>query len=288
MKNKSILLIIAASFLLGCSGERPYTSYQYDGLKGNVKSIFSYVYEAESRFGKIEKGNLIDNFDMPYWIGIEPACYAEYNNDGNLVKKTTYLKDGELAGITEYEYVDGKTSLIRESGSDGEIYYCSKYTYEKGKLVGIASSSSYDKRNGREHHYSFENGKVTADSIFTNGELASIVNYLSNNEDSIVTVEKDVNGKEISRFYQSMGKYRRPLMIESTYANGSDFNGYKMQFTYNEDGWETLVKRDEPNEDCKVIKFEYIEFDNKGNWTSRAIYANGELVALEENTIEYF
>lgn len=288
MKNKSIFLLIAASILIGCSGDRNYTSYQFDGLKGNVKSIFSYVYEAESRFGKIEKGDLIDDFDMPYWAGIEPACMAEYNKDGNLIKKSSYMKNGELANATEYEYIENNVSLIRSTGNDGEVYYYTKYTYKNGQIVDLETLSSYEKNQGKTHHFSFDNGKVASDSIFINGEFASVVNYLSNNEDSIVTSEKDVNGKEISKFSQIMGDYRRPLVVVSSYAPGSEFTGYKMQLTYNENGWETLIKREESGEESESIKFEYIELDNKGNWVSRAIYKDGKLEALEERLIEYF
>ena len=58
--NKNLFIVVSIICFTACSKANQKTTLQYEGLKGKVKSTFSYCYEAKSRFGKIEKGIIMN------------------------------------------------------------------------------------------------------------------------------------------------------------------------------------------------------------------------------------
>lgn len=278
---KRIVYIIIVSFIL-ISCDKNVTTLQSEGLKGKVKSTFTYCYEAESRFGSIEKGNIILGHEFPYWSDIEPAFKAEYNKEGNIVKRTTYTRKGEIDGAQIYEYDNSRFLSICVYGNDGEVTYSQKYYYQNGKLVDYESFSVYDKAHNFSHRYGIEDDEIVLDSVFVGNELRSITSIQDN-----LHIMVDANGNEISRFIQELDEYNRPLRLESINQEGSNFSDYIRLFDYNENGW-LLCESEEMKGKVEKISYEYIDLDNMGNWISRAVYLDEKLKAIEERTIEYY
>lgn len=275
-------LTIAAIVFISCSNSSKINFLTSMGLKGDVKSTFTYCYEAESRFGSIEKGDIIRGYEFPYWSDIEPASKVEYNKEGNIVKRTTYTKNGEINGTQIYEYDNSRFLSICVYGKDGEVTYSQKYYYQNGKLVDYESFSVYDKVHNYSHRYGIEDDKIILDSVFVGNELRSITSIQDN-----LHIMVDANGNEISRFIQELDECNRPLRLESINQEGSNFSDYIRSYTYNENGW-LLSESEEIKSKMEKISYEYIDLDNMGNWISRAIYIDEKLKAIEERTIEYF
>lgn len=282
--NKN-LFFVAVSILCftACSKTNQKTTLQYEGLKGQVKSTFSYCYEAKSRFGKIEKGGIVQISALPEWSDLYPAYQREYNSDGNIIKKSTYFKNGETNHITTWEYIGDKIASMYIYGYEGNILYSEKYSYDRGKLVDYEKSISYDKHHNITHRYEIDNGKVVADSSFVKGELSSITLFNDDNKFIHVSTKIDTEGNEIYKLIDTKDKFGRTIKYE---WRDSSWKGIQCNI-YNEVGWITSITREEDGE-IKELVFDYQGYDTIGNWLSRVIYIDGELKALEERTIEYY
>lgn len=285
-KNLFIVAVLIMCFT-ACSKTNQKNTLQYDGLKGQVKSTFSYCYEAKSRFGKIEKGDIVRASVLPEWSNLYPAYQMEYNSDGNIMKILTYFKNGETDEVTTYEYIGEKITSICTYDDEGNIWYTAKYSYNRGKLVDYETSQSYDKHHGIIHRYAIVNGEIVADSSFVKGELSSITFYNNDNMFTHISTTIDTEGKEIDKIINTKDKSGRTIELEFVTSERSSFVGYSMQYAYNDIGWITSIIREESGK-IKELVFDYQGYDKIGNWISRVIYIDGELEALEERKIEYY
>lgn len=282
--NKNLFLV-AVSILCftACSKMNQKTTLQYEGLKGQVKSTFSYCYEAKIRFGKIEKGDIVQTSILPEWSNLYPAYQREYNSDGNVIKISTYFQSGETYHVTTYEYLGHEIASLCIYNNDGDVLYSRKFTYKNGKLVALETSQLYDRNHGITHKYKIDNGELVVDSCFVKGELSSITQY-KDNKFTHISTEIDTMGNEIFKLIDTKDKFGRTIKFE---CRGSSRNEYSIQYIYNEEGWISSINREEDGEIIKLV-FDYLEYDKIGNWISRGIYIDGELEALEERTIEYY
>lgn len=282
-KNLFIVAVLIMCFT-ACSKTNQKNTLQYEGLKGQVKSTFSYCYEAKCRFGKIEKGDIARTSVLPEWSNLYPAYQREYNSDGNITKISTYFQDGETYKVTKIEYIGDKIASICTYDYEGNILYSEKYSYNRGKLMDYEKSLYYDKHHDITHKYEIVNNKVVADSSFVKGELSRITLYNDDNEFTHVSTTIDTEGNESDKSIITKDKFGRTIKIE---CRGNSWEGYLMQNTYNEVGWISSIIREESGK-IKELVFDYQGYDKIGNWISRVIYIDGELEALEERKIEYY
>ena len=95
----------------------------------------SKCYEATERFGEVEKMNIIEYYDSEYEIPLHPAYLAEYNEEGNVVKFTTYDEDGERLTVVKSEYIGNNQVAQSAYDSDGKVYYSWKLEVNTDKVV---------------------------------------------------------------------------------------------------------------------------------------------------------
>ena len=89
---KQLLIFVAVLSLFTACGTKSddFNSLSCDGLKGNVISVKTMCYNAKERFGEAEKLRMLYYYHSNYQLSLFPAYLEEYNEDGNIVKMTTY------------------------------------------------------------------------------------------------------------------------------------------------------------------------------------------------------
>jgi len=117
MMKKTGWLLLAASFLSSCSGNRGDLG-DYE-LKGKVKSVFQRTYKAESKFGEWVEGEADngDGFsDLDYFFNFKVGFdekglyeyyehyFVSYNGDLRLSIKTIPVRENDMVvEISRYE-----------------------------------------------------------------------------------------------------------------------------------------------------------------------------------------
>ena len=285
MKHSLTLLVLFVALIAqSCSNEKIENDWTRDNLQGKVLSYSEFSYEAENRFGNIEKGERNRQFSIgtdhqiKYDEKGNEIEYNRYNSDGSLdykftykydekgnkIEENSYNSDGSLARKWTYKY-DEKGNIIEgnEYYSDGSLDSKNTYKYdEKGnKLEGNSynSEGSLDSKN--TYKYDEKGNKLEGNSYNSEGSL-----------DSKWTYKYDEKGNEIEgNGYNSDGS------LEFKYTAKYDEKGNKTQVNdYNSDG--SLNSK-------KTYKY---QFDKQGNWIKRIEFTNGIPEYILERQYEYY
>lgn len=283
MKN-TIFAVIAVLLCTGCSNVKKPTTLQRKGIKGKVKSILSYCYSAEQRFGKIEKGGLVDDF--PYWLNIPTASLMEFNENGYKQRETSYNQNGEIDKVATYEYIGNIISSMCLYDQYSDTIYAYQNKIKNGEIVEHKVYSHYDNTFGITHEFEIQDGLIVTDKKYKKGKISSITYNTFNNGYIVEAKDMNANGVELSKYSFSRDKLGRELSIEYWNSENND-NNFQMINTFNNEGW-IVTQNIKDGKDVEEYSYEYIEKDKKGNWISRLIYQNGKPKAIEERTIEYY
>jgi hypothetical protein len=57
--NKHLLFLILFNLLFSCSSKNATNDLEEMNLKGNIKSVATFMFDAEEKFGVVEKGKPI-------------------------------------------------------------------------------------------------------------------------------------------------------------------------------------------------------------------------------------
>jgi hypothetical protein len=285
MKHNFIILS-ALLILVACNNSKDLNSWSCDGLSGKVKTLMSKCYKATERFGEVEKMDMIEYYDSECEIPLHPAYLAEYNEEGNVVKFTTYDEDGERLSVVKSEYIGNNQVAQNAYDSDGENYYYWKYVFENGIPNKCELYSKYSSKKDEYRDIVFDgllmkSFNIYKDSVFdsftertyyknlvshsTSKDADGNVKYEYTNEwtpdGKLLHMESRTNGKkELEKIY-TYDKNGHPLTFDK---NGNWYNG-EAHYT-----------------------FKYLSYDKHGNWISRVIYSNDKAYLVEERTIEYY
>lgn len=128
--EKGISLIIFLSLSILSINAQCFIYYRYDfknvsdldkrDLKGKIEIVTFSHYEVNNSFGEISKGN--------------KKCEQEvlFNEDGTVNKITEYDSNGEIEDVDIYEYENGEIKLISHYNEEGNLV--SKTAYIKDGL----------------------------------------------------------------------------------------------------------------------------------------------------------
>ena len=97
-KMKFAIIIVVAILTQSCSNQKTENDWTRDGLQGKVLSFSEFSYEAEERFGQIEKGN---RKRKDFW---ENDVQYKYDEKGNKIEENRYESDGSLDNKWTYKY----------------------------------------------------------------------------------------------------------------------------------------------------------------------------------------
>ena len=138
--KKIILILFVSITFYSCDKKNSLSELN---LKGNVESVVESTYEAEEKFGDIEKDEFEYSFKQEFnedgnkfeetWYDEEGELTSkwkfEYDDDGNQIEETQYKEEGELAARWKYKY-DDDGNLVEETWYYEEGELPDKYEYK--------------------------------------------------------------------------------------------------------------------------------------------------------------
>ena len=320
MKIINLPLILLALTLVSCSSNviKDYEENLLfiNNINGCVESILSETFEAEDKFGEIQKGDpATPNFYLPINSIISGNSFYEFTKQGKLktIKneskyysyRSTFDYD-DSGNIVEqnYEYDDTKP-VYREDGKVLKGPHITKFKIEKDKIV---SSITYDEE-GEKYRTSdivFEGDLIK--EIVSKDEKGTLINKIKYSyENGIQTqslynkegkltqqYKRDIDGRTLESYLSYSDKktqfiYKEGIVfpVEIKIYEDNDISG-KMYLSFDEKHNITEIKEiDEDGEIDTKYSFTY-KFDDNGNWIEQATYEDEELEYITTRNIEYY
>lgn len=235
------------------AAKRQTTDAQDDGLNGRVKSV---VEEREGLTG-IEKP-----------VGRRTSLFADFDEQGNYLRRVYFEYRGKPYGVTVYGYIDGARASLSSSVSFGD----------EDRVVPLNAKVKEEVKTKPDPRYEFKYEYKYADGKLV--EMQMIRN----------------TGEKGMRYVYSYKRNQREYLA----YNDDDELNQKYLYTLDDKGnnIETIafnVRQAEPAINGKY-RYKYQAFDKQGNWTKRTTseieIENGrELekpLAIEYRTITYY
>jgi hypothetical protein len=246
----------------------------------------SKCYEAKERFGEVEKMNIIEYDDFEYGIPLLPAYLAEYNEEGNVVKFTTYNVDGERLTVVKREYIGNNQVTLNEYDSDGEVCYSWKLEVNNDKVVDCIQFNKHKIGNKVDSDFEFDGYLIKAYNTYEDSVLISRTENKFYKNRLSESISKDPNGNVTYQHNQEWTEAGQLIYQKCTFE-GEDKLIINCEYD-NEDRLVKYTRRGEWSSRDANYTFKYTSFDKYGNWLSRVIYSNDKAYIVEERTIEYY
>ena len=285
MKHTLTLLVLFVALIAqSCSNEKIENDWTRDNIQGKVLSYSEFSYEAENRFGNIEKGERNRQFSIEYDHQIK------YDEKGNEIEYNGYNSDGSLDFKYTYKY-DEKGNKIEENfyHSDGSL--ARKWTYkydEKGnKIEGNEYNSDGSLDSKKTYKYDEKGNKIEENEYNSDGSL-----------DFKYTYKYDEKGNKIEEnFYHSDGSLARKWTYKydekGNKIEGNEYNSdgsldSKKTSKYDEKGNEIEYNGYNSDGSLNSKKTYKYQFDKQGNWIKRIEFTNGIPEYILERQYEYY
>jgi hypothetical protein len=284
--KRNIIILSALLILAACNNSKDLNSWSCDGLSGKVKTLMSKCYEATERFGEVEKMNIIEYYDSEYEIPLHPAYLAEYNEEGNVVKFTTYNEDGERLTVVKSEYIGNNQVAQSAYDSDGKVYYSWKLEVNNDKVVNYTQFNEHKIGNKVDSDFEFDGYLIKAYNTYEDSVLISRTENKFYKNRLSESIRKDINGNVTYQQNQEWTEAGQ-LIYQKCTSEGEDKLIINCEYD-NEDRLVKYTRRGEWSSRDANYTFKYTSFDKHGNWLSRVIYSNDKAYIVEERTIEYY
>lgn len=187
--------------------------YIYDD-KGNLIEEINYFSENEiaerKTYVRDDKGTVSEAF-IHYQDDTKDRINYEYDEKGNLIKKTTINEDGEVESEETFEYQNGKL-IVKELKEFGNVTGREEYEYdESGKIVqqtitgdeedGTIVNTFDEKGNINGHLRYNQHDKLIGKSVYSFDEKGNMTGIVEETpyEKNISVLEYDENGNLISQ-----------------------------------------------------------------------------------------
>ena len=279
-----------------------------ENIKGNVKIIYTYRYDAIENFGEVEKGSGFLKKKLTFDEDGKQTEEIRYNSNGNIEKKKkwAYNRDGSLIEFKRYT-----KEILRDHR---------KFKYNSNNKLIEKLKIKSDGSLGSKYVYKYNSeGKMVESQIFI-GLARGFKNIYKYNENGTVRENNQYNCYGV---FHSKETYlydtNKHLIMRNTFAENGRQNE-KWVWKRNEDGFETFVKdngywnsykeytlsffRNTLNDILSLVyiseegsetnSYSYI-YDNQNNWTQKISYKLlnifGDIkkpLSIVERKIEYY
>ena len=256
---KSIIAINLLILLLSSCTQFKSDDYKELNLKGKVKSVKSKKFEAEEKFGEVQRSYPTD---------------ADENNELDMLSNSLIEFDelGKSVAISNF-YRNG--SLLSKMVVDG--LNINMYD-EEGNLTGVLKSD--------EEHFPKEVNIYDA-----SGELIEKSKYTYNDEKLLV--EEQTYDEKGTLIRKEVHEYISDLLSRKTiserkvyYSSYGDMYEIEKSYKYN-DNKDVTEQEVTKRGNVTTYTFEY-EYDDKNNWIKRIQYRNNKPKAIVEREIVYY
>lgn len=197
-------------------------------------------------------------------LGVITSC-SDSNNDwskeGLKGKVASYTEINDLAKNNSGEWVVNSESVNYE-----------KVEFDKDG-VSKGSSFYFDNNLAGSRRFEKKDGKTIKEFFYIgDGELFSIIDYSYLPGDKVEIITSSGNGvvDAIATEY-----YKNNQIVMSEHRDGVDKSKIKFTMNYEYDKNHNVVKSkfiDLETNEIYISEFEYLSFDDKGNWTKRIEY----------------
>jgi len=248
MKN-SILLALCVFLFFSCSNDKP-TSWEYFNLKGKVSEL-------------VEKEH--DEF-------LNNASYDVENDSPGNFNKTKFTESGEYIGQEIYDY-------------KGELEISIIHSFEGDKVMDMKQYDNEGKLFSRTD-FNHKNGNPIGGKQY-DGE-GSYQGYSEMKYDGHFVIESIHYDKEDNVQFKMQQKFKNRKVVErrTNFIRGNDET--VQTFEYNKDGFMTKVTTKRGEKESTEDYFEFIDFDEQGNWTKRITKENEKVTKVTTREIKYF
>ena len=283
---KHIFIIFAALFLFVACGTQSdeFNSLSSHGLKGNVMSVKTMCYYAKERFGEAEKLRMLYYYHSNYQLPLFPAYLEEYNEDGNIVKMTTYNEDGIRQSLVKYEYMGNNQIALESFDSTGELNYSYKTEFENGIPIHRVSFEKH-KSGTTEKDFEFEGTRIKSYNTYNDTVLISRTenSFYKNKLSESITIDTAEN-----IIQQQHTKWTEAGQLLNHKIISDGIEKVVINCDYNSEGF--LAQYTSIGDWCSEANytFKYTSFDKQGNWIERVIYSKEKVCYMEQRIIEYF
>ena len=287
---KKLFPLFVCLLLFSCAEKKKVKNdLTRNNYKGSVKSVCDRTYMAYDTT-KVEKGKLM-NIDSD-----------KYNPAGYEILYNNYLNGKQLNHQGIYKY-DSHNNIIEEDRFDLNLYDTSqplnvpvtkiyKYTYkfnDEGNITRkiVTINDVFDERV--EYTLDDDGQEIENKEYHSGDSLFAQTKNIYGPDGSCI--EKDIyrlGGKVTDKsviFYDDKGNEQQILRYKG------DSLESKVSFQYDDKGNNTddLSYGFIPGEQLPSVRHRvYNSFDSKGNWLSMTFYARGNILWIEERTIEYY
>ena len=277
-----MLLTVLFFFSCGKPLHQEKDTYSYE-VKGKVKHLSTFHYEAKESKGEIVRGKTQRNGETDYTIS--------FNRHGYVTLAYFYGKNDSL-----------DVKLIRNLDKYNHCLGETRYNYKDVKLY--ESIWSYDEKRNN----------IDRTSVLTDGSVFTYANLHYNDKGQLIA-RKDLRQKNSNAFDSLAWKYdnKGRQIVEEKYNNyghisthtfeylGNRKKANKIRFynhahelksyvdiTYN--AYDLISEAIQFSTDSTVLaKLEnHYEYDDKKNWIKKVSYLNGSPNTYQERTIVYF
>ncbi len=256
MKTDYIISVLLTAVCLAACSPQNRTDATAMKLHGQVKSVRTYSYEADEKFGEIIKG---EKSGFSYGILFNQSgtmrewnLYDEFL--GELVSKEIYADKSE----------EGKPECCLYNFA-GELTgtYVSSYDSKGNRTERCCYNSEGELERKLIFSYDSQENQVIHENVYKSGILFS---------KSILSYDSDGN------------------MIESCHYNSQGDLKQKSIYSYDKKGNMIECFQYDSNENLELKEFYTYEFDSEGNWIQQITFRGEERLPqiVTERIIEYY
>lgn len=251
---------------------------QINNLKGAIKTINEYHFDATMKYGELIKNKEINHYKF------------DFNKEGFVKEWSKFVKH-KMYVTQQYEYENGQCITKIEYDSDGSLLSRTEYTYNEQGYCIKEKIVNHDKNSVDNYIYSYNNNgniaeikssntnyKIEKSFLYKENKL-TIKNFLGSQ------IEYEINNKnEVTKI-----TIKEPVKI---FLFKKMFKNEDMTFAYNHNG--DLVKDnqkwyddEDPNyfeeQNCNYV----YTYDINNNWIKMDCTIGDEYMIIERE-IEYY
>lgn len=286
-KDLTLLFCAALIFCSSCSTSPHHvkTSWEFDDLKGEVKTLKTITYNVIDTLGEVTKGEIVDN--------VYGSILINYNSKGDWIEYRSYTPTGKNKWA-EIPAFDKKGNMVERcdytfSESDSTLDRRYRYKYDnKRNLTNTFLYNASDSLIWKRTYLYNDKGKETeicnynATNSLTWKVVCSYDNKNNLTEENVYNASGGLDGKTIYKYNEKGERietcsYKSDNSLESKTTTQYNKEGLEIEAcTYNTEG--NLDKRK---------SYQY-KFDSKGNWIEKISYNGDTAIRITEREIEYY
>ncbi len=276
--NPVLTLLIFVIVFSGCSKKK--TAWEYDGLKGKVKTMRVTTYRLNAVTNNISNNQKKYDFLIKYNSNGNWIEYRSFNIDESTkwLEKPVYNEQGQVISRSDYSYENSDSILIRKfkykndnqgniieticKDKEDSLLWKQKFNYDnRGNIIEIQKLTAYDSLEWKKtSQYNKAN---------------RIIEEIKSNSDSLIS-------KSIY-IYDSRGNN-----IEKRNYDKNDSIKIRIIYNYNKQrDYEEVKVYSIDNKLTERTAYKY-KYDIKGNWTEKVKLVNDVPKTITKRQITYY